>query len=56
MDNEPGVMVSGAHIPDEQEKAEENARRRRSRPQELPEDYAQWLDQRVFDEDEEAGQ
>jgi len=48
MDNDPRVSTSSAHEDVLQEHLEE----RPGAPQEIPDDYAQWLDQRRFDEEE----
>jgi len=52
MDNQPRVTANNANSSAEQEGGKKTASRSLKQPQELPEDYAQWLDERVFAEEE----
>lgn len=53
MDNEPKVPAGSGHTPARRQPRGPNAGAARKEDPELPDDYAQWLDKRMFDPDDD---
>jgi hypothetical protein len=53
MDNQPPGALNDPNGAAQPEGGKKTAPRARKQPQELPEDYEQWLEERVFEEEAE---